>query len=150
MQYIFPTHYLQSHDHCRECGGEEHEGQCGKLRQYVVVTLDSRGVVERFGAETVCDGCADAIDSRMKFGDTLDNPSTAIMSDDDVFSLEEFIEMCDTGGIMNDDGTGYLANDEEWFPKLRVTPSEVLGCTPKDVRKRYNAEFVTHVVWFNK
>jgi len=61
MQYVFPTNASPAFDHCTECGGEEHEGECGALSAVLIVTLDANGVVQYFGIRTVCDSCIEAI-----------------------------------------------------------------------------------------
>jgi len=62
MQYIYPVNAKAESDHCAECGGEEFEGGCGRLHPYLVIAVDREGFAE-YEEKTVCDGCADGIES---------------------------------------------------------------------------------------
>lgn len=59
----------------------------------------------------------------------------------DLMLLEDFIEDCKCGGLIDDDGTGYYATATE-MSNEEVSPCEVAdGIVDRSF---------THVVWFNK
>lgn len=60
----------------------------------------------------------------------------------DLFTMDEFLEHCKSGLIMNDDGSGYFALEDKWTRDLRVYPN-TFPTTP--IRPLY-----THIIWFNK
>ncbi len=58
----------------------------------------------------------------------------------DLMPMEEFIECCECGGFINDDGSGNYSDGK--FVYGEVCPSDITG---GNVKKEYS-----HVVWFNK
>jgi hypothetical protein len=60
----------------------------------------------------------------------------------DVFSIEEFIEMCDEGGFIDYDGHGYYVKDGK-ESNVMVKPSDITSGYIRD------NEFDS-VIWFNK
>ena len=62
-----------------------------------------------------------------------------------LFTLEKFMEMVNSGGVTNWDGTGYYAF---------VSPTEVVESNqyaqPDEMRKGAVDGYWTHVMWYNK
>lgn len=71
-----------------------------------------------------------------------------IESDDDVYTIKEFLENVSCGGFIDSDGCGVLANQEAgkkglFWDSYDLKPSTarfVIGLNP----------WATHVVWYNK
>lgn len=59
----------------------------------------------------------------------------------DIFPIKEFISMCKSGTLMDDDGTGYILNDDLTEGKEISPPDVAFGGL------RPNCEFI---IWFNK
>jgi len=59
----------------------------------------------------------------------------------DLMTMEEFIENCECGGFIDDDGHGYYASEKK-MSNIFISPSDVKD---KNIKKGY-----THVVWFNR
>lgn len=67
----------------------------------------------------------------------------SVTSDDDVFSLGDFIEMCIDGNFIDYDGFGYLAKDGQYYSGA-IYPSDIVdGIVSAD-------SIFTHVVWYNR
>ncbi len=66
--------------------------------------------------------------------------STPIEKGDDVMTVEEFRQSCDSGMFIDYDGYGYPVRNNMADPKCQVYPSN-LSCIPSDA---------THIVWFNR
>ena len=60
--------------------------------------------------------------------------------EDDVYTIEEFKEYCDTGAFIDYDGFGYPVKDKLSDPSIFIKPSR-LDLIPKDA---------THIIWFNR
>ena len=59
----------------------------------------------------------------------------------DHMTMEAFVETCQFGGFIDDDGFGYYATEHQTTNRV-INPSDV-------ARNKYDSEY-THVVWFNK
>lgn len=59
----------------------------------------------------------------------------------DVFVLNDFLEMCKDGSIIDYDGIGYYGYSDK-MSRVQAIPSEIL-------KEGINDKF-THVIWFNK
>jgi hypothetical protein len=60
--------------------------------------------------------------------------------EDDVYTVEEFKEMCECGGFIDYDGFGYPVKDSLADENITVFPSK-LNKIPLDA---------THIVWYNR
>lgn len=60
--------------------------------------------------------------------------------EDDVYTIEEFKEVCACGGFIDYDGHGHPVKDGKADPSVVVRPSAL-----KDI-----PEDATHVVWYNR
>lgn len=60
--------------------------------------------------------------------------------DDDVYTVEEFIECCNDGAFIDSDGSGYPVKDTLADRSISIYPSN-LKKIPNDA---------THIVWYNK
>ena len=60
----------------------------------------------------------------------------------DLFTINEFNEMCIDGAVTDNDGHGYFATNERFCRELPV-----LCCHFSD---KQTPHWATHVVWFNK
>jgi hypothetical protein len=66
----------------------------------------------------------------------------------DLFTMEEFADMCKNFAVMNDDGSGYLSDGKVVW-NIPVDCRQISkGSFPTNV-SAFKAEF-THVMWFNK
>lgn len=61
--------------------------------------------------------------------------------EDDVYTIEEFLQLCDSGSFIDYDGFGYPVKDSMADPSIMVNPSSAKYSIPKDA---------THIVWFNR
>jgi hypothetical protein len=61
----------------------------------------------------------------------------------DHMTWKEFVELCQCGGIIDWDGSGYWATESIIYRDRPVYPSDVMT-------GRMGDPFSTHVVWFNK
>lgn len=61
--------------------------------------------------------------------------------DDDIYTMEDFIEHCKSGLFIDYDGFGVYATENS-KTKIIVRPSEILS-------NKYDKTF-THVVWYNR
>ena len=59
----------------------------------------------------------------------------------DKFPLQEFIDLCNSGMIKNNDGNGVYASSKG-ISDIAIYPSDI-------IHGRYRQDF-THVIWFNK
>ena len=59
--------------------------------------------------------------------------------------LAQFVECVKSGGFIDYDGTGYYANDHEYFPDYSARPSEIKSGQIKGKKHKF-----THVLWFNR
>jgi hypothetical protein len=62
-------------------------------------------------------------------------------SDDDLFTLEMFIDACKNHSLIDDDGYGCYSNGKVKFPDKVVYPSDV---------EKGRVRGFSHVVWFNR
>lgn len=60
--------------------------------------------------------------------------------EDDVYTVEEFINCCKRNAFVDGDGFGYPVKDSKSNPRIVIQPSK-LDSIPVDA---------THIVWFNK
>jgi len=60
--------------------------------------------------------------------------------DDDVYTLEDFIDCVKSGGFIDDDGFGHPVKDDKMNMDIWVKPSR-LEEIPADA---------THIVWYNR
>lgn len=60
----------------------------------------------------------------------------------DLFTLEEFIKNCKSGGFTDYDGFGYYSDGEYEYEGYVVLPSYVLA---GNVKRKFS-----HVIWFNR
>ncbi len=67
-----------------------------------------------------------------------------IGQDDYYVTWEAFVETCQSGGFVNDDGFGELATADRQVSNTRVHPSDALD--PSYSRPAW----ATHVCWYNK
>lgn len=72
-------------------------------------------------------------------------PIDAEIKEECLFTLEEFIEMCNFGTVSNDDGTGYYSSQSFYDRDRQVFPDEIRKSNVLLRRDDYS-----HVVWFNK
>lgn len=61
--------------------------------------------------------------------------------EDDVYTIEEFREYCESGGFVDYDGYGHPVKDEMCDPDIFVSPSSYAKDIPADA---------THIVWYNR
>lgn len=66
---------------------------------------------------------------------------TKIPKDSDLFTLKDFIEMCEGYGVMDDDGFGYYAT---------ASKMSDIFCQPSVILYEGADKTWSHVVWFNK
>ena len=59
----------------------------------------------------------------------------------DLMSIDEFVSCCESGCMMDYDGTGYYATSDQ-MTRVQVFPSEV---SEGKIDERWS-----HVVWFNR
>jgi hypothetical protein len=59
----------------------------------------------------------------------------------DLFTLEEFIEMCENNNLIDYDGFGEYS-DGKMITNIRVCPSDI---TDKNIKREWS-----HVCWYNK
>lgn len=64
--------------------------------------------------------------------------------EDDVYTLEEFTEYCESGMFIDDDGYGLLVKDGKACMTYTVRPSLVVRCGSATYMD------ATHVVWYNR
>lgn len=62
------------------------------------------------------------------------------LEEDDVYTVEEFKDICKAGGFIDYDGYGYPVKDSMSNPSIVIMPSK-LHEIPEDA---------THIVWFNR
>jgi len=63
--------------------------------------------------------------------------------DDDVYTLKQFVDMCESGGFIDYDGFGVYADKEKKMKtNIKVYPSDITS-------GKYRKDF-THVVWYNR
>ena len=105
------------------------------------VANDCAVIISRTGTLSDVPVMADAANLIcFKYG--LKFPSEPLPTDyGDLFTLDEFAELCKGGVVANDDGIGYYATDKE-MSTYAIKPSEF---ETGKVDKSY-----THVIWFNK
>lgn len=60
--------------------------------------------------------------------------------EDDVYTVEEFIECCKDGSFIDDDGWGYPVKDKKADRGVIIYPS-IVHLIPEDA---------THIVWYNQ
>lgn len=60
--------------------------------------------------------------------------------EDDVYTIDEFRECCESGSFIDDDGYGHPVKDGKADESIDIYPSS-LGDIPSDA---------THIVWFNR
>lgn len=60
--------------------------------------------------------------------------------EDDVYTIKEFKELCDSGAFIDYDGWGYPVKDSMADNSIVIVPSALL-CIPSDA---------THIVWYNR
>ena len=60
--------------------------------------------------------------------------------EDDVYTVEEFKDLCRSGAFVDYDGFGYPVKDSHADPRAWIQPSN-LADIPKDA---------THIVWFSR
>jgi len=60
----------------------------------------------------------------------------------DLYTIKEFLKLCESGLITNNDGSGYYALEGKWSRDLRVYPETIF--------KMPITVLYTHVIWFNK
>jgi len=58
----------------------------------------------------------------------------------DLFTVEEFIELCKSGGFIDYDGFGYPVKNKKMNSDFIIFPSEFENI-PKDA---------THIIWYNR
>lgn len=75
----------------------------------------------------------------VKFSST-NNYGCGPCDEDDVYTVKEFIEACDGGSFIDDDGYGHPVKDSMEDISVVIYPSELL-LIPKDA---------THIVWYNR
>lgn len=61
--------------------------------------------------------------------------------DDDVYTVEEFMEHVKYNSFIDYDGHGHPAKDNLEDQSIYITPSRCPDCIPEDA---------THIVWYNK
>ena len=66
--------------------------------------------------------------------------------DDDVMSVQEFIENVESGCFIDYDGIGYLGDENGYYLSEDIMPSQVQYCKEKIL----NNSLFTHVIWFNR
>lgn len=55
---IFPLpNTTPTTDHCTECGGEEYEGDCGRLKTFLALTMRHGNCIE-YREKAICEFCA--------------------------------------------------------------------------------------------
>ena len=62
----------------------------------------------------------------------------------DLFTIEEFIEDCKSGGFIDYDGYGNFANLTQYEPSIDVYPSKLLA------NKIKVPTWATHILWYNR
>jgi len=67
---------------------------------------------------------------------------TKIQSFGDLMTLNEFIENCKSGLLIDWDGTGYYSDEDGYYMSFAAKPSDVIEGKIKTV--------FTNVIWFNK
>jgi hypothetical protein len=75
----------------------------------------------------------------VKFSST-NNYGSGPAGEDDVYTIDEFKEHCESGGFIDYDGFGHPVKDSKCDPSFIVKPSEIENI-PVDA---------THVVWYNR
>jgi hypothetical protein len=60
--------------------------------------------------------------------------------EDDVYTIDEFKSLCESGGFIDYDGFGYPVKDSKCDPSIIIRPSKISDI-PNDA---------THVVWYNR
>ena len=75
----------------------------------------------------------------VKFSST-DNYGCGPDDEDDVYTIKEFIENCESGGFIDYDGFGYPVKDSKACTQIIIKPSRVAEI-PEDA---------THIIWFNR
>lgn len=74
-----------------------------------------------------------------------------IDNDDDVFTMEEWISMCQGGGFTDYDGMGnYAIYGEIVRPAFNYDDPKEPWIYPSDVKKGKIDMRFTHVVWYNR
>jgi hypothetical protein len=61
--------------------------------------------------------------------------------EDDVYTVEEFLDHCDNGSFIDYDGFGFPVKDKLSDESIWVKPSNAKETIPKDA---------THIVWYNR
>ena len=61
--------------------------------------------------------------------------------EDDVYTLEEFKDFCDSGAFIDYDGYGNPVKDNKADTKIILQPSYWESVIPKDA---------THIIWYNR
>ena len=61
--------------------------------------------------------------------------------EDDVYTIEEFIQACQSQTFIDYDGHGYPVKDSKADQEIIIKPSNIRFLIPKDA---------THIVWYNK
>lgn len=92
--------------------------------------------------EVLLEGHRSQWDERMKQLDEEQGRPRSIPDYGDLFTLAEFLEMCQHYCFTNDDGSGYYSDGEIYFAGEDAIPSDLVA---GNVRKDR-----THVMWFNK
>lgn len=59
----------------------------------------------------------------------------------ELFSIEEFIDYCESGAFIDYDGTGYYATE---------TLKSYIEICPSDIKRGIYRKDFTHVVWYNR
>jgi hypothetical protein len=79
-------------------------------------------------------------DTLVKFSSTNNYGCNLQNDEDDVYTIEEFIECCECGAFIDYDGHGYPVKDNlsDWM--ILIKPS-TLDKIPQDA---------THIVWYNR
>lgn len=63
------------------------------------------------------------------------------MSEDDVYTIQAFVNQCRGYGFIDSDGYGHPVKDGLADTQIEIKPSRVLFCIPSDA---------THIVWYNR
>jgi len=64
-----------------------------------------------------------------------------IESEDDIYTVEEFLSICKIGGFIDYDGYGHPVKDKRADDSITVLPSNAEKTIPKGF---------THIVWYNR
>lgn len=65
-----------------------------------------------------------------------------VKKDDDLYTLQEFVRMVESGACTDYDGFGYYSDGKHVYPNMKALPSQIY--------KGMISSAFNYVVWFNK